>query len=486
MDRRAFLAAAAGTGLSVLTPELALARSGMALPAWAPAVTDIEGDLAPRPLKRVHGRAPKGLKGVLFRNGPAKFRRPGGDAGHWFDGDGLVRAFRIGEDGQARVSARFVDTFKRRQDEAAGMMVSGGFGTKAKAGARVASADDTNCANTALLAIGGELLALWEAGSPYALDPETLATRGLKTFRPDLAHMPFLAHPRVEPGGRVWNLGLAGRHAFVWTLNPDGSLERTAMIQLPRASYIHDFTATERHLVIVLQPWIQDKQTLPFKDSMTWRPDLGTQVLVLDKDDLTRRRVFELPPFFCFHLGDAWAEQDGTIHFDACISDDAGFAAQGGFDLIAYRQPAPSPTRLALVTLHADGKADMMTPALPAEFPKADPRFAGHARRRTAINTVDGRDGKPFLQGVAVADWKTGKADVFDFGEHQVAEEMVFVPRPGARAEMDGWLVGTSVNLKARATELHVFDAGRVSDGPVVTWRADLALPMGFHGTFVG
>ena len=90
---------------------------------------------------------------------------------------------------------------------------------------------------------------------------------------------------------------------------------------------------------------------------------------------------------------------------------------------------------------------------------------------------LDVADGKPFLQGVAVADWKTGKADVFDFGEHQVAEEMVFVPRPGARAEMDGWLVGTSVNLRARATELHVFDAGRVSDGPVVTWRADLALP---------
>lgn len=486
MDRRAFLSAFAGTSLSVLTPELAFARAAASLPDWSLAVTDIEADLPRRALRRVHGKAPRGLAGTLFRNGPAKFRRPGGDAGHWFDGDGLIRSFRIGENGQASLAARFVDTFKRRQDEAAGMMVSGGFGTKAKAGARVASADDTNCANTALLPLGGELLALWEAGSPYAVDPVTLETRGLKTFREDLAHMPFLAHPRVEASGRVWNLGLAGKHAFVWTLDAAGGVERTAMIKLPRASYIHDFTATDRHLVILLQPWIQDRQTLPYKDSMTWRPELGTQVLVLDKDDLSQRRIFELPAFFCFHLGDAWAEADGTIRFDACIGENADFALEGGFDLIAHRQPKPSPTRLAFISLGADGKATMTPTALPAEFPKSDPRFAGKARRRTAINTIDGRGDVPFLQGIAVSDWNTGKADVFDFGRHQVAEEMVFVPRPGGTAEMDGWLVGTSLNLKARATELHVFDAGRVSDGPVVTWRADVGLPIGFHGAFVG
>lgn len=63
---------------------------------------------------------------------------------------------------------------------------------------------------------------------------------------------------------------------------------------------------------------------------------------------------------------------------------------------------------------------------------------------------------------------------------------MVFVPRPGGEAEDDGWLIGPSLNLTARVTELHVIDAARVDEGPVASWRADVALPAAFHGTWVG
>jgi all-trans-8'-apo-beta-carotenal 15,15'-oxygenase len=483
MDRRAFLAAAAATGLApIITPEQAFARAAASQPGWMLAVSDVAGDIARRPLRRIHGRVPAGLEGTLYRNGPACFRRPGGDAGHWFDGDGLVRAFRIGSEG-ASLEARFVDTVKRRQDSAAGAVITPGFGTRGGAEAAVGSADDTNAANTALLPIGGELLALWEAGSPYSVDPRTLATNGLKTFRPDLAHMPFLAHPRIEPGGRVWNLGLAGRKAIVWTLDPSGEIERTALIDLPRASYMHDFTATDRHLIVLLQPWMQQRMVMPYADSMVWKPELGTQVLVIDKDDLSKRRLFELPAFFFFHLGDAWREADGTIRFDGCIDSNPDFAVNGGRDLLNGKAPHNG-VNLALFTLRPDGRAEVNRTAMVAEFPKADPRLAGSVRRKTVINTVRGGS-KPLLRGVAVTDWRTGKADVFNYGDHQCAEEMLFVPRPGASGELDGWLVGSSLNLKARATELHVFDAGRVSDGPVCSWRADVGLPVGFHGAWM-
>jgi all-trans-8'-apo-beta-carotenal 15,15'-oxygenase len=483
MDRRAFLTTAAA-GLAVLSPEQVFARNAAALPAWSLAVGDIEGDIATTSLRRIHGTAPAGLEGVLYRNGPAKFRRPGGNAKHWFDGDGLVRAFRI-NDGEASLTARFIDTVKRRQDSAAGAVITPGFGTPAGAHAVIGSSDDTNPGNTAMLALDGELLALWEAGSAYSIDPETLATKGLKTFRPDLAHIPFLAHPRIERSGRVWNLGLAGNRAMVWTLTPQGAVERTALIELPRASYMHDFTATDRHLIILLQPWIQDHSQLPFKDSLSWRPQLGTQVLVLDKDDLSQRRLYDLPAFFFFHLGDAWAEKDGTIRFDACVADDPGFASKGAGDLLVGKA-MHNGVSLAMITLRADGNGDYHRTDLPAEFPKSDPRFAGVARTKTIHSTVGGAGGKPMLQGVAVSDWTTGRSDVFDYGADQVAEELVFVARPGSTRELDGWLVGTSLNLKARATELHVFDAGRVSAGPLCTWRAEVGLPVGFHGAWVG
>lgn len=49
--------------------------------------------------------------------------------------------------------------------------------------------------------------------------------------------------------------------------------------------------------------------------------------------------------------------------------------------------------------------------------------------------------------------------------------------------ERNGWLMGTTLNLKARKTELHLLDATRVSEGPVATWQASLPLPLAFHGT---
>jgi all-trans-8'-apo-beta-carotenal 15,15'-oxygenase len=259
MNRRSFLTAGAGAAALVLTPEALLAATANRVAGdWSLAFADLEADLPRHAMRLIHGQAPAGLSGALYRNGSGKFRRPGGSATHWFDGDGLMRAFRI-HDGQATLEARFADTPKRRQDTAAGAVITPGFGTPAGPGAKVGSNDDTNAANISVLPMGDQLWALWEAGSPLVMDPNTLATRDFKVLRPDLKSMPFLAHPRREPNGRVWNLGLAGTKAIVWRLSAIGDLEAADLIDLPRASYVHDFTASDRHLIIVLQPWVQDR-----------------------------------------------------------------------------------------------------------------------------------------------------------------------------------------------------------------------------------
>jgi carotenoid cleavage dioxygenase-like enzyme len=482
MNRRDILSGAALlSGATLLTPEAVWAAAAS---DWTLGLADVEADLAPTAMTRLHGRAPAGLKGTLFRNGPAKFRRPGGSVGHWFDGDGLVRKFQIA-DGQARIAARFVDTAKRRRDAAADAVITPGYGTAAGPGAVISSPDDANAANTSVLMAGGELWALWEGGSPTALDPVSLETRGPKVLRPDLKGMPFLAHPRVQTDGVIWNLGLAGQRAIVWKLAPDGALLKAELIALPRGSYMHDFTATARHLVVVLQPWMQERLTMPFATSMAWKPELGTLVLVLDKDDLSRRRLFELPPFFFFHLGDAWEEADGTIRFDACVDDDPSGTAANGGAILRGEVLRAAPPRRALITLRANGRGEIAKDTVSAEFPRSDPRFAGQVRRY-AVHVTNERPDRPLFQGVAVRDWKRDTDQVFDFGPRHLVEEMVFVPRPGSSEELDGWLVGATVNLDAKATELHVFDARHVQQGPIAAWRAPVALPVTFHGVFVG
>ena len=257
-------------------------------------------------------------------------------------------------------------------------------------------------------------------------------------------------------------------------------------IALPRASYLHDFTATARHLVIVLQPWVQTRFVTPVVDSYSWQPETGTKILVIDKADLTRRRVFETDAFSFFHMGDAWEEKDGTIRFDICADPDPSFGIEGARAMVQGRKPTSTARPdLRMISLHPDGQCRVERPGLAAEFPKADPRFAGLARTKTAV-LGDGRGANPLFQSVAVRDWKRDRIDSFDFGPRHLIEEVLFVPRPGGSAEFDGWLVGTGINLDARATELHVFDAHRVAAGPICSWRADVALPMSLHGVFAG
>ncbi len=483
-NRRNFLMGAAALSAAVVTPETVRAMAGQQAAAdWALATADLETDVAPTAMRLVHGRAPADLTGTLFRNGPGKFRRPGGSATHWFDGDGLMRAFRV-NDGQATLEARFADTPKRRWESEIDAVVTPGFGTPGDARARIGSNDDANAANTAVMVAGDEVWALWEGGAPMALSASDLSTKRFVTLRDDLKGMPFQAHPRYDPDGTIWNIGLNGGQAIVWRLNADRSLHTAQVIDLPRASYMHDFTATARRLIIVLQPWVFDHRGMPYASQFAWRPDMGTQVLVIDKADLSRRRIYELPTFSYFHLGDAWEDASGTIRFDVAAGKDVAFAIAGARVLVEQRGEVPGEHAvLNLITLHTDGRAEMVSSGVTAEFPKSDPRRAGLPRRLT-VHVAGERPDRPLPTGLATWDWDTGRSDAFLFGDTQIVEEAVFVPR--GPDEADAWLIAPSINLAEGVTELHAFNAARVSDGPVATWRADVALPAGFHGVWAG
>lgn len=482
MSRRHFLGAVAGFGALTAAPQ-----------SWAAAAADwrtafvnapAEG-YAEHAMTRIHGRMPQGLTGTLYRNGPSWFRYGDDVTGHWFDGDGMVQRYALGSDG-ARHSGRFVDTVKRRIEQKAGRIVMPGFGTTGAPDAPVTGPDDVNAANTSVLKVGDELWALWEAGSPYRLDPKTLETRGPKTFRDDLKGLAFLAHPKVEPSGRIWSAAFMGARAWVWQLDARGGLERGELIDLPQAGYAHDWAVTERHLIFPMQPWVQDGMGGSVVSHMTWKPEQGLQIMVVDKADFSRRRVYELPAAFYFHTGDAWEDAGGTLHFDVCFSDTPVFAARGAHDLVRgqYNGGDHMTAELALVSLHADGRAEVHKTGASAEFPQTDRRRQGQ-RRDKVVHVHKETPNRPGARAVAVTDWKTGKRQVHDFGADAIVEEALFVARPGGAEELDGWLVGTVRDLKAGKTQLHVFDARHVDDGPIAGWQGQHATPLGFHGTFV-
>ena len=70
-------------------------------------------------------------------------------------------------------------------------------------------------------------------------------------------------------------------------------------------------------------------------------------------------------------------------------------------------------------------------------------------------------------------------------GPGRLGGEGVFVPRPDASTEDDGWLV-TYVHDRAEdASELVVLDAHAFDDEPVARVLIPRRVPYGFHGTWL-
>ncbi|MCS0611504.1 carotenoid oxygenase family protein [Massilia kyonggiensis] len=435
----------------------------------------------------VEGEIPAGLQGTFFRNGPGRFELGGERYHHWFDGDGFAQAWRI-EGGTVTHQGRFVETRKFLDESAAGQFLYPAFGTNvARRGFR--DNDSLNTANTNLLPFNDRLYALWEGGSATELDPATLATVGLHTWRDDLAAMPFSAHPKVEPDGTLWNFGAlpGGDRLALYRIGANGRVLQAGVAEVPKLALQHDFAVSARHLVFVVPPYdISDDATLSLADRHVWAgAKRGARIVVVAKDTLAIRRVYDLPPRMAFHFGNAWDEGNVT-HVDLVLHD-GDFLKATSRVMEGEREPN-RPALHAAVRLRLDlaGGTVSTTRLLDgAEFPRVMPHAVGRRHGRLAMLSSDARNTSLMMDTVNVVDVERGRADSWHFAAGWRAEEHVLVPRKGARSETDGWLVGVAQDTNTATSVLSVFDAARVADGPVALARLPYRTPHCFHGNFL-
>lgn len=489
MDRRSFLHAGAALGALALAPgaradeatyqrfHAALARDP-SLAVYANQAGSQGGDAV------IKGRLPRDLRGTFYRNGPGRFELGGERHHHWFDGDGFAQAWTVA-DGKVRHRGRFVETQRYAEESAAGQFLYPAFGTLVtRRGVR--DNDTMNAANTNLLPYDGRLYALWEGGSATELDPESLATRGLKTWSDDLRAMPFSAHPKLDPQGGMWNFGtLPGANRLaLYQIGAQGQVLRTALLPAPQLALVHDFVVSSKHLIFVVPPYDLKKDPgLSFAERHAWAGGArGARVLAIAKDTLALRQVFELPPHMVFHFGNAWEDGDCT-RFDVVLHEGDALAEVGS---VMHGEHTPPRSRTVQVTLdYASGQARTERLFGTSEFPRVMPQVAMARHRRLALLGASGASPGLRLDSVNLVDTDSGKVDGYAFGAGWQVEEHVLVPRRNARSETDGYLVGAAQDLRARQTVMTVFDAAGVKDGPVALARLPYRAPHCFHGNFL-
>lgn len=415
----------------------------------------------------VEGEIPKALSGRLLRIGPNPVLDPDPAAYHWFTGSGMVHGLRL-EEGR-------VCWYRNRYVVSDG--VADALGRSRVPGPRNGFGDNT--ANTNIVELGGRTYAIIEAGGlPVELTDE-LETVACSSLSGTLPHG-FSAHPKTDP--------LTGEH-HVMTYQPgleairylrvgaDGKVAAASAISAPHCPMIHDVAFTRNWVVVLDLPVTFNLSAfatgLPFAWDETRTPRLG---LLPKSGEVGGLRWFETPVCYVFHFMNAF-ETGGRVVIDLVRHPKM-------FD--SYRL-GPREGRPVLVRWEIDLASGRLTETLLSdrgqEFPRFNETRAGLSYRFGYASTI-GEDREP-LGPLLKHDLERGTCEVHDFGEGRIAQEPVFVPRPSAGSEDDGWILTYLHDGSSNRAEVVILNADDFTGPPAARIRIPARVPFGFHGNWL-
>ncbi len=437
-------------------------------------------------VERVEGTIPDGLVGTLYRNGPGRWEdHTGRPLRHLFDGDGMLSAFTISGNG-VHFKNRYV-----RTRHFLGKTGTRHLGTPAAGGvlANIGRVPP-NLASTNVVAHAGHVYALWEGGPPHEIDPETLETLGERRFGGRLRWLgAYSAHPCLCPRtGAMFNFGvemLPRPHLRIYRTDRRGALRHFRSAQMPYPAMVHDFAITERYLVFVVSPIIPEALPVALGlktlgDSMRYRPDRGSCIILVPRDGGRIRRI-DTAAVLQFHLSNAY--DDGTDVVVDVITYESGALLQR---LSRFHTSALDDTPSQFTRFRVTGSGRVLREALsdsPCEFPRHNPRYEGRPHRFSYVNTR--RHLRAFYDSITKLDLTDNSESSYTTtGSGNSFCEPVFTPKPAATAEDDGWLLSVEYQAQTQTSRLVILDAGDLERGPIATAELTHHIPQGFHGNF--
>lgn len=461
--------------------------------AWAQAIAKPAKEFPPTPLPILSGRIPAGLLGSLYRNGPARLERGGERVGHWFDGDGAILAVHFTEAGATGVY-RYVQTAGYQAEAAVDQFLYSNYGMTAPGliwerwGKPV-----KNVANTSVLPLPDKLLALWEGGHPHSLDLQTLETRGTDNLTQLSQNESFSAHPKCCPKtGEIFNFGLSPGLNVTLNLyksNTTGKIGQKGAVKLKGFPLVHDFVMAGSYLVFFIPP-VQVK-LLPtalalssYSDAMKWQPQVGTQVLVIDRETLSLVSRSETEPWYQWHFANGYVDEDGMILVDFVRYPD--FLTNRRLKEIATGLThTPAKGTLWQVRLNPKTGKVMATQELldrSCEFPVVPSLQVGQASRYTYLSLH--RQGvdidQEMYDAIARFDSKTDTLTEADLGENRYPSEPIHAT--DALNPDQGWVLTVVYDGNSHQSEVWVFNSDALNEEPVCRLKLPTVIPFSFHG----
>ena len=395
---------------------------------------------------QVTGEIPADLNGRFLRNGPNPAGEVSGGDYHWFTGQGMVHGLRLGE-GRA-------DWYRSRR--------VGGSG-----------------ANTSIIGHGGRTMAIVEAGGL----PQDMSYRLDNMGDNSSIGTGFTAHPKLDPDtGELhaicYDWANLRDHVRYVVVDANGEWADETDIPMNGMPMIHDMSLTTNYVIIYDLPVTVSFLALasgqfPFRWDQDHEPRIGLMPRNGDAQDII---WCPITPNYAYHPMNAYEDEAGRVVIDICRYErmfDEDVRGPFGDSLPRLDRWTVNPITRRVNEEVIDERQQ--------EFPRCHP----------------GLNGKPYRYGYSVAvegytfpqiykhDLRTGSAQVFSVGAGRHSAEPVFVPREGAKAEDDGYLMTYVYDSTKGTSDFIILDAQDFSRPALAQIHLPNRVPYGFHGNWV-
>jgi all-trans-8'-apo-beta-carotenal 15,15'-oxygenase len=143
--------------------------------------------------------------------------------------------------------------------------------------------------------------------------------------------------------------------------------------------------------------------------------------------------------------------------------------------------PAGQLMRCRIDLAAGTARSELLEPRT-CEFAMVNPGKVGLEARFSWMAVTEAEQGNAPLQALEKLDLASGERQLWSAAPRGFVSEPVMVPRPGASAEDDGWVLCLVWNGARCASDLVILDAASLAELAVL--ELPLAVPHGLHGSW--
>jgi carotenoid cleavage dioxygenase-like enzyme len=445
---------------------------------WRPQTTEWDDD----DLTVVAGEIPADLDGVYLRNTENPLH-PALQNYHPFDGDGMMHVVGF-RDGKAFYRNRFIRTDGFLEELQEGGPLWSGIAEPIELskrdhgwGARTLMKDASSTDVT--VHRGVALSSHYQCGELYKLNPLTGDTLGKTTWGGAFpTTWGVSAHPKVDDAtGELlfFNYGKDAPYMHYGVVDENDTLVHYVDIPLPGPRLPHDMAFTQNYAILNDLPMFWAPAMLEHNVHLPrFHRDVPSRFAVIPRRGRTEDIMwFEADPTYVLHFTNAY--EDG----DEIVLD--GFFQGVPVPALALDHMQTRLHRWRFNLKTGGTREEQLTDSI-TEFGMINPGHAGREYRYAYAAT--GKPGWFLFDGLVKHDLVTGSEERFSFADGVYGSETAMAPRSQNKAEDDGYLITITTDMNADASYCLVFDAARVSDGPVCKLALPERVSSGTHSTW--